>query len=97
MVDRPDHTIGGSHGTTGDHPDDGHGDHDMDTGYEVGTMDMSEHERTWEGFMSAFKVGSLLVGALVTWLVMVFAMGWGIFGSLFLVIAASVIIAILFG
>ncbi len=61
-----------------------------------GDMDISEHERTWDGFMAMTKIGTLLSGALVAWLTMWLALGMNWFIALALVVVASIVVAILF-
>lgn len=45
-----------------------------------GQMDITEQEKTWQMFMGATKWFTLVVIALVVWLVGAFAMGFGLFG-----------------
>ena len=39
--------------------------------YQKGKMDISEHQKTWEGFMALSTIGSIVVGALLVFMALV--------------------------
>jgi hypothetical protein len=52
---------------------------DHDTPKETAKMDISEHQRMWDGFMIAAKWGALGTFGLIAWLVGVFALDFNFF------------------
>ncbi len=71
------------------HPSDQH-DHAK------GTMDLTEHQKTWNFFMGLTKVGTLVIGALVAFLTIWIAGGWSFLAALAFVLLGCFFVWFLF-
>ncbi len=61
-----------------------------------GTMDLTEHQKTWNFFMGFAKLGSLVIGALVAFLTIWIAGGWSFLGALAVVLLGTFFVWFLF-
>ncbi len=59
-------------------------------------MNMTEHQKTWDGFMAVAKVSTLVVGALIALLTAWLGAGVPFFSALVGVVLISAVIAYLF-
>lgn len=60
-------------------------------------MDLSEHQRTWEGFMAVSTYGSIAIIALIFFLIFFLVADWPWLTALLVVGVASAVVAFFFG